>query len=257
MIMLSCYMKKILKISSFAMFFCAQGMILTQLHAESLKDFETTLIQKYYQNSCTSRNECDQYNENISNAIETKIKKDPASFTYSFPKLTEKNMLKIHYSPDRKIKSYTMDISAGGTMRDSTNLIQLKGKKGPITQDLTTVGFIDKIEQVKIKNRDVYLITSVFIGSTCSRSYRINSFVVNSDKFSPESIFETKTKNLDSIDVANDCQDWERPLEDFIRISKDLKNIDIMLINNAGKLTNNYLRYQKTANSYRYIGQTK
>lgn len=257
MIMLSCYMKKILKISSFSMFFCAQGMILTQLHAESLKDFETTLIQKYYQNSCSSRNECDQYNENISNAIETKIKKDPASFTYSFPKLTEKNMLKIHYSPDRKIKSYTMDISAGGTMRDSTNLIQLKGKEGPITQDLTTVGFIDKIEQVKIKNRDVYLITSVFIGSTCSRSYRINSFVVNSDKFSPVSIFETKTKNLDSIDVANDCQDWERPLEDFIRISKDLKNIDIMLINNAGKLTNNYLRYQKTANSYRYIGQTK
>ncbi|KAF1026597.1 MAG: hypothetical protein GAK29_01216 [Acinetobacter bereziniae] len=112
-------MNRILKLSSFFMFFSAQGILVAQAQAESLKDFETTLIQKYYQSSCSSRNECDQYNEKISNAIETKIKKDPTSFTYAFPQLTEKNMLKIHYSPDRKIKFYTMDISGGGTMRDS------------------------------------------------------------------------------------------------------------------------------------------
>lgn len=255
--MLSSYMKKILKINSISMFFCLSGMMITQLHAESLKDFETTLIQKYYQAGCSSRNECDQYNENISNAIKTKIRKDPASFAYSFPKLTEKKMLKIHFSPDRKIKFYTMDISGGGTMREFTNLIQLKAKTAPITQDLAEVGFIDNIAQVKIENKDVYFITSLFVGSTCSRTYRINSFILNQDKFAPVQIFETKTKNLDSIDVANDCQDWERPLNDFIRISKDLKNVDIMLINNSGKLTDHYLRYQKTGNRYRYIGQTK
>lgn len=250
-------MNRILKLSSFFMFFSAQGILVAQAQAESLKDFETTLIQKYYQSSCSSRNECDQYNEKISNAIETKIKKDPTSFTYAFPQLTEKNMLKIHYSPDRKIKFYTMDISGGGTMRDSTNLVQLKGKKSPTTQDLAKVGFIDKIAQVKIDNRDVYLITSVFIGSTCSRSYHINSFVVNNDQFVPKQVFQTKTQNLDSINVENDCQDWERPLQDFIRISQDLKNVDVMLINASGKLTNHYLRYQKTNHGYRYIGQTK
>jgi hypothetical protein len=250
-------MNKILKLSSFFMIIGVQGITVSQGHAESLKDFEATLIQKYSQTNCSSRPECDQYNENISNAIVTKIKKDPASFDYAFPKLTQKNMLQIHYSPDRKIKSYTMDISGGGTMRESRNLIQLKGKNSPITQDLATVGFIDKIMQVKIKNHDVYLITSLFVGSTCSRAYAINSFTLNSDKLIPEKIFETKTKKLDSIEVANDCQDWERQQDDFIRISKDLKNIDIMLINNSGKLTNNYLRYTKSLNGYRYIGQTK
>ena len=144
---------------------------------------------------------CDQYNEKISSEIENKIKNDSSSFAYSFAKLTEKNMLDIHYSPDRKIKFYTMDVSAGGTMREPYSLIQVKQSNAFASQELSQVGFIDKIVQVKIKNQDVYLVTSLFIYSTCSRGYRIHSFVLNNGKFVAQPIFETKTQKLDSIGI--------------------------------------------------------
>jgi|GEM_PF-229443 len=252
-----CYMNKILKVSSFFMLVSGQSIFAQQTNAESLSNFENGLVEKYYQKTCSGRAECDQYNEKISNEIESKIKNDSSSFAYSFAKFTEKNMLDIHYSPDRKIKFYTMDVSSGGTMREPYSLIQVKRSNGLASQELAQVGFIDKIAQVKIKNQDVYLVTSLFINSTCSRSYRIHSFVLNNGKFVAKPIFETKTQKLDSIGVENDCQEWERSAEDFIRISKDLKNIDILVVNASGKLTNNYLRYQKTPQGYRYSGVVK
>ncbi len=76
-------------------------------------------------------------------------------------------------------------------------------------------------------------------------------------------VFKTKTKVLDQIEVSYDCNYYPKNIQPFemdrhyIRVSQNLKKIDILLIKPSGELTQNYLRYQKTQNNYQYVGTVK
>lgn len=250
-------MNNLLKIPSFFLLMSYQSAFSQQIFAETLQQFEKSLIQKFDKTSCNSRYECDESNEEIAETIKSKLNEDTETFKYSFPLLVENGLLRIHFSPDRKIKFYTMDVSGGGTMREATTEIQFKQGSQFITQSKNDIGFISKVDQVQIENRSIYLVQSTYIGSTCLRMYGISALKLDRKQLSAAKIFQTKNKQLDSIEVENECKDIERQAADFIRVSKDLKNIDILVVKSTGELTNNYLRYQKASNGYRYIGIVK
>ena len=86
------------------------------------------------------------------------------------------------------------------------------------------------------------------------------SDVFNTMRFAFEG---TKTKKLDSIEINFDCHyfpdsnDYSAMDQMFIQTAVDLKNIDILVVQPSGQLTQNYLRYRKTKNGYQYIGTVK
>ena len=72
-------------------------------------------------------------------------------------------------------------------------------------------------------------------------------------------IFQTKKTKLDNISVDYDCHDDNEKgdVPDYIRVDKNLKNIDIMLLDQAYKPQGKYLRYVKTNSAYQYSGVVK
>lgn len=232
-------------------------------YAEEFSRFEQKIIQNYYQAACTDRQQCDQYNENISNAIIEQLRKDPQSYNYPFKALTDKNLLRIVYSPDKKLKFYNFDVSGGGTMREFVTYIQYRQGSRIKTQEIKNAGYIKRIQQTQLHQQPLYLISQTYIGSTCEGIYAIDAAQLLNGSYQPIKAFTSKTKKLDSIKINFDCHyfpdsnDYSAMDQMFIRTAADLKNIDILVVQPSGQLTQNYLRYQKTKNGYQYIGTVK
>lgn len=232
-------------------------------YAEEFSRFEQKIIQNYYQAACTDRQQCDQYNENISNAIIEQLKQDPQSYHYPFKALTDKNLLRIVYSPDKKLKFYNVDVSGGGTMREFVTYIQYRQGSRIKTQEIKNAGYIKRIQQTQLHQQPLYLISQTYIGSSCEGVYAIDAAQLLNGSYQPIKAFTSKTKKLDSIKINFDCHyfpdtnDYSAMDQMFIRTAADLKNIDILVVQPSGQLTQNYLRYQKTKNGYQYIGTVK
>ncbi|OTG83054.1 hypothetical protein [Acinetobacter sp. ANC 4648] len=248
-----------LKIKLFMLLFCISSMG----YAESLANFEQKTINHYYQATCADRAECDQYNEDVSHTIIEKLKKDPTSYTYAFKALTDKNLLKILYSPDKKLKFYNFDVSSGGTMREFTTYVQYKQGNRIKTQAVENAGYIKRIQQTELHQQPLYLISKTYIGSSCEGAYALQATQLINGHYQPVKAFIAKTKTLDAITISYDCHyfpdtnDYSEMDKTFIRTAKDLKNIDVLVIQPSGHLTQNYLRYQKTKNGYQYIAVVK
>ena len=166
-------------------------------------------------------------------------------------------------SPHRKIKFYTFNISAGGSMREFESFVQFNQGTIVITHALNGGGVIKAIRQTQLNNVPTYLISKTYIGSGCEGQYGIQATQIKNAQYKSVNVFKTKTKALDHINVAYDCNYYPKNIEPFdmdrhyIRVSPDLQKIDILVIKPSGELTQNYLRYQKNNNNYQYIGTAK
>jgi hypothetical protein len=259
----SIYMNKVLKTRKIALCLAVASLINIPVFAESVQDFETQILKKYDQSRLTDRYESDGINQQAALKIADFIESHPQSFDYNFKNLTSKNMVSIHYSPDRKLKFYTFDVSAGGTLREFESYVQFKqGKKVP-TQAVKDGGFIRSVQQTQLNQQTVYLISSTYVGSSCVGAYAIQAAHIKNAKYKAIDVFKTRTQTMNHINVDYDCNYYPKNIEPFdmnrhyIRMSKDLNNIDILVIKPSGELTQNYLRYQKTKNHYQYVGTVK
>ena len=256
-------MNKILKLKTIALFFAMLSLVNSQAFAESVAQFESNIINKYYETSLTDRYEIDSINQEVATKLANFIERNSQSFEYPFKNLLDKNLLLLNYSPDRKLKFYTVNISAGGSMREFASYVQFKQGKKVITQALNDGGLIKAIRQTQLNNIPTYLISRPYIGSGCVGAYSIQATQIKNAQYKTVSVFKTKTKALNQIDVSYDCNYYPKNIQPFdmdrhyIRVSENLKNIDILLIKPSGELTQNYLRYQKTKDNYQYIGTVK
>ncbi|OAL79082.1 hypothetical protein AY606_06530 [Acinetobacter sp. SFB] len=256
-------MYKILKLKTIALFFAMLSLVSSSTFAESVAQFENNIINKYYKTSLTDRYENDGVNQEVATKVANFIERNSQSFEYPFKNLLDKNLLLLNYSPDRKLKFYTFNISAGGSMREFESYVQFKQGNKFITQALNDTGFIKAIRQTQLNNVPTYLVSRTYIGSSCEGQYGIQANQINNNQYKSVKVFKTKTKALDQININYDCHYYLKNIQPFdmdghyIRISQNLKNIDILLIKPSGELTKNYLRYQKTKNNYQYIGTVK
>lgn len=256
-------MNKVLKIRKIALYLALASLINIPVFAESVQDFETQILKQYDQSRLTDRYESDGINQQAALKIADFIESHPQSFDYNFKNLTSKNMVSIHYSPDRKLKFYTFDVSAGGTMREFESYVQFKQSKKVLTQAVKDGGFIRSVQQTQLNQQTVYLISSTYVGSSCVGAYAIQAAHIKNTKYKTADVFQTRTKAVNHIDVSYDCNYYPKHIQPFdmnrhyIRVANDLKNIDILVIKPSGELTSSYLRYQKTKNHYQYIGIVK
>jgi len=223
------------------------------IHAETLAQFESRVVNNYKYKSFYD------VNQSIETEIVAKIQNDKTSFSYSFPAFQDHYNLRTHYSPDKKIKFYTFDIGGGGTMGEfssySQTLIYGKNVVTPIE-----TGFILDVKQSLFNKQPIYLIESYYRGSSCVGTYAIQGFkLLASGKLEVTKIFQTNKSLSDQITVDYDCNHHmginDEP--EYIRISKDLSTIDILLLNQNFKPLNKYLRYVKKDAAYQYLGTVK
>ena len=256
-------MNKLLKINEIALGFIVFSLINTHALAESVADFETQMVKRYDQIRLTDRYEMEAVNQEVASKIAAFIEQNPQSFAYDFKKLTSKNMIFVNYSPDRKLKFYTFDISSGGTMREFESYVQFKQGNKVVTQAVNDGGFIRSIQQTELNKVPTYFISSTYIGSSCVGAYDIQAAQIRNAKYQAADVFKTRTQTMNHIDVDYDCNYYPKHIQPFdmnrhyIRVANDLKNIDILVIKPSGELTSSYLRYQKTKNHYQYIGIVK
>lgn len=223
------------------------------IHAETLAQFESRVVNNYKDKSFYDVNQL------IETEIVAKIQNDKASFSYSFPAFQDHYNLRTHYSPDKKIKFYTFDISGGGTMGEfssySQTLIYGKNVVTPIEN-----GFILDVKQSLLNKQPIYLIESYYKGSSCVGTYAIQGFkLLASGKLEVTKIFQTNKSLSDQITVDYDCNHHmgSSDTPEYIRISKDLSTIDILLLNQNFKPLHKYLRYVKKDAAYQYLGTVK
>ncbi|MGE4315688.1 hypothetical protein [Acinetobacter sp.] len=256
-------MNKLLKINKIALGFVGFSLIGTHVLAEPLTDFETQMVKRYDQIRFTDRYEIEAVNQEVASKITAFIEQNPQSFAYDFKKLTSKNMVFVNYSPDRKLKFYTFDISSGGTMREFESYVQFKQGNKVVTQAVNDGGFIRSIQHTELNKVPTYFISSTYIGSSCVGAYDIQAAQIRNAKYQAADVFKTRTQTMNHIDVDYDCNYYPKHIQPFdmnrhyIRVANDLKNIDILVIKPSGELTSSYLRYQKTKNHYQYIGIVK
>ncbi|MFK4204264.1 hypothetical protein [Acinetobacter junii] len=223
------------------------------IHAETLAQFESRVVKNYKDKSFYD------VNQSIEAEIVAKIQNDKSSFSYSFPVFQDHYNLRTYYSPDKKIKFYTFDIGGGGTMGEFSSYSQtiIYGKN--VVTPIET-GFILDVKQSLLNKQPIYLIESYYKGSSCVGTYAIQGFkLLASGELEVTKIFQTKKSLLDQITVDYDCNhhmgsNYE---PEYIRISKDLSTIDILLLNQNFKPLNKYLRYVKKDAAYQYLGTVK
>ena len=256
-------MNKVLKINKITLGFAWFSLITAHVFAQSVADFETQMIKQYDQRRLADIYESEGVNQEVAVKVVDFIQSHPQSFHYNFKNLVSKNMISIHYSPDQKLKFYTFDISAGGTMREFESYVQFKQGNKVVTQAVNDGGFIRSIQQTELNKAPTYFISSTYIGSSCVGAYAIQAAQIRNAQYQAVEVFKTGTKVLNHIDVSYDCHYYPENIQPFdmnrhyIRVSKNIKNIDILVIKPSGELTSNYLRYQKAKHYYQYIGIVK
>lgn len=218
-------------------------------HAD-LEKFEQQIIQKYKNSDYFA------VNGEIEEAISNKISQDSSSLTYEFPNLQKNNYVSIKYSPDKKLKFYTFDVSGGGTMGEWYSDVQYK-TNNVIHVDEFTAGSILDIKQVNIGNKTIYLIQSYYKGDSCHGLYNLRAVEIGSKQLLKAYVFEDKNKKSHEIDVEYDCHyDQDRNgASSYLRIHP--KTIDVMLLNENFIPQNKYLRYSLGKTGYRYTGIVK
>lgn len=185
------------------------------------------------------------------------IQKNPMSFDANFQKSIDHDLVRIHQSPDHEVKFYTFDLRDGGTMGNSETLIQYKHQR--VYTQKFQAGYINDVKQVTLNTKPVYLVQSFYKADSCSGIANLRAFTLEKNGVKKAPIFKGQSKAVDEISVEFDCKydksNGDRPSE--IRISPDLKNIDILLVNKNGVPQNKYLRYVKDQTKFIYQGIVK
>ena len=252
-------MKNILKKGLFIGLLLPQLLFTQAIWADSLAKFESELIRQYAQSTCRDRFECDQYNQQIAEAIEKMLQQSPQRFDYSFPQLQQQGMLRIVSSPDQKYRFYTMDVSGGGTMREYYTLYQFKQNQNNTPQILDLDdSHLDRVYAVELQGKTVYLMQSTFVGSLCDRTFILKAFYVEQNSLKPAAIFtEEGQAKQDELSLNNQCRWGGVDSDEVFRISNSKKYIDIMIMPENENADQRYQRYEKTAQGYQKTDMVK
>ena len=227
-------------------------VFITPAYAETLAQFEQALLSY-------SSKDFYEVKQEIESIVVQKIKQDPASFSYAFPILQEQYHLRIHFSPDKRLKFYSFDVGGGGTMGEYSVYVQTQ-QAG--TTSLTPIdsGVVWYVKQTTLAKQPLYFVQSYYKGSSCVGAYAIHAFKPSkTGGMQAAKVFQTKSAKIDHIVVDFDCRNHQDAGEmpNYIRTDKALKYIDIMLLNQLYKPQNRYLRYGKTDTAYTYTGVVK
>ncbi|OTG81475.1 hypothetical protein B9T33_07385 [Acinetobacter sp. ANC 5054] len=219
-------------------------------NVQSLQKQESQVLQKFKQQNFY------EVNVDIESAVVDIISADQSSFNYDFPALTEQGYVRIQYSPDKKLKFYTFDISGGGTMGEWDSYVQYyTGKTQHVDQ--FDSGSINQIQPVRINNKVVYLVRSYYKGDSCSGMHHVRAVEVGPKQLLKSYVFKTKQKNLDEISVDYDCHyDQDRSSsQNYLKVGP--KHVDVMLLNENYQPQQKYLRYSLGSKGYVYQGIVK
>jgi len=121
-------------------------------------------------------------------------------------------------------------------------------------------GFILDVKQSLLNKQPIYLIESYYKGNSCVGTYAIQGFkLLASGKLELTKIFQTNKSLSDQITVDYDCNHHmgSSDTPEYIRISKDLSTIDILLLDQNFRPLNKYLRYVKKDAAYQYLSTVK
>lgn len=241
-----------LMITVLALTFCKMS------HADinTLKKFENEVIQKY-RDAQPGSNKYYEVNQDIENIFSAQFAEDQSSFYYDFPKLQKQGYVHIIYSPDKKLKFYNFDVSAGGTMGEWTNYVQYRVQNQSKFENFESAQ-INHVKQVLVKNQIIYLVESYDKGSNCVGAFQLRAVQFNQQELLRAPIFHTKTQKLDEISVDFDCSKIPEHVDhvpEYLRISQ--QNIDVLLLDKNNVPQGKYLRYQLGNDGFKYVGIVK
>ena len=230
--------------------FCVSLPISGLAGIADLQKHESQVIKKYKNLNFY------EVNGDIESAVVDIISADQSSFNYDFPLLTEQGYVRIQYSPDKKLKFYTFDVSGGGTMGEWDSYVQYyTGKTQHV--DPFDSGSINQIQPVRINNKVVYLVRSYYKGDSCSGMHHVRAVEVGSKQLLKSYVFKTKQKSLHEISVDYNChydQD-RRSSQNYLKVGP--KHVDVMLLNENYQPQQKYLRYSLGSKGFVYQGIVK
>ncbi len=231
--------------------------------AETFSDFEHAYIQKYEHAKNTPEWRYQSINQGAASDFMETTGRLKHSFDYPFKSLESKGFVTIAYSPDHQLKIYGFDISTGGTMREYLNYAQLQGAQDEDAIELDNFDDIQRIEQVRIANQTYYLLRGLSIADQCHGTFTLYALKIVGNSVEKANIFIEKDQASDRLEIEYRCEQfstqWHRYNlgEHMIRISHDMKSIDLMELSEDGSLSKNYIRYEKTAQGYQKTGMVK
>jgi len=193
-----------------------------------------------------------------------KLNTDPASFDYDFKALVDQGMLNIHYSPDRLIKIYNLDLSSGGTMREFSNIAQYKQAGKIKTQTLEQFGLTRSIQQSQLNQKTTYFVLEHYIGSSCDGSISMQALQMQAKILAPAAVFKSRSQVLSDISVPYSCREFPEKSayarnysligQALIQPAANMQYIDFRLMNEQLAPQQKFLRYQKQGGFYVYQG---
>lgn len=233
--------------------FCMSFISLSSIcfaNIESLKNFEKKVLLDYQNTDYFA------VNGEIEQIIINELSLDPDSFKYDFPLFKQIGYLHTQYSPDKKLKFYTFDVSGGGTMGEWSNYVQYYTGKN-IHLDEFQAGFVLDIYPVTIQKKNVYLVKSYYKGDSCHGMYHLRAVEIGPKFLLKSYIFEAKNKKHHEMNIEYDCQyDPDRnKASTYFRIQPN--TVDVMLLNEQGIPQNKYLRYRLNQDGFHYTGIVK
>ena len=219
-------------------------------NVQQLQQQENQVLQKFKQQHFY------EVNGDIESAVVEIISNDKNSFNYDFPALVKQGYVHVQYSPDKKLKFYSFDVSGGGTMGEWDSYVQYYTGQ---TQhfDEFSAGWINQIQPVRIQNKVVYLVRSYYKGDSCTGMHQVRAVEVGPKQLLKSYIFQNKYKQLDEISVDYDCHDDidRSASQHYLKVGP--KHVDVMLLNAQYQPQNKYLRYTLGSKGFVYQGIVK
>lgn len=241
-----------MKISHKMIVLCFLGCISNASFADiaTLQKQESKVIQQFQKSNFY------EVNTDIEQAVVRLIANDPSSFKHNFAQLEKQGYVHIQYSPDKKLKFYSFDVSGGGTMGEWSNYVQYATAKTQHLDEFES-GYINQIQPVRVQNKNVYLVRSYYKGDSCTGVHHLRAVEIGPKQLLKSYVFNTKQKNLHEISVDYDCRyDQERNnQQNYIKVAA--KQVDVMLLNQKLQPQHRYLRYSLGSKGFVYQGIVK
>lgn len=183
------------------------------------------------------------------------IQKNPSTLNYPFKKLN--NKLYVVTSDDSLFRIYSWDTWSGGTMHFFNNIFQFKSGKNVYTKLLfdstgdeggDPLSFYSDIFRLQVGQKIYYLCINNGMYSTKDVSESIKIFSIENDNLNDTvRLIKTNSGLQNEINVEYDFLSVvdrpERPLR-VIKYDPSKKIIYIPIVEDDGKVTNRFIKYQ-------------
>lgn len=203
------------------------------------------------------------YSRQFDKAMLALLKANPQTLTYPFRQLADNGDLHVVTSADGTFRIYSWNDQLGGTMRFFKTVYQWRNGNRMVVnvprRDEGDAGsFCSAIFTVDVGSRRYYLAVENSIFSTKDTRQSIAVYRVDKNRLiSTDALFRTQRDRFARIDVDFDffsvVDRPERPLQ-LITYDAQQKIVSIPVVNEAGKVSNQRIRYQLKGDHFQFIG---